>query len=65
MLKKMGFDMRWVNLVMRCVSSVSDSILLNGEQGQNFTPERGLRQGYLARYPSFFSSVCRRAFSND
>lgn len=35
----------WTALIMDCVSSVSTSILWNGEALENFTPGRGLRQG--------------------
>ncbi|KAL6197128.1 hypothetical protein ACLB2K_032740 [Fragaria x ananassa] len=44
-LLKFGFCSDWVRLVMKVVSSVSFSILINGKQGQPFTPTRGLRQG--------------------
>lgn len=45
MLKKMGFDSEWVALLLRCVNSVSYSVVLNGKNGEIFTPSRGLRQG--------------------
>lgn len=41
----MGFDSRWIDLVMKCVSSVSFSIILNGNHGSYFNPSRRLRQG--------------------
>ena len=44
-MRKMHFPEIWINRVMRCVSSVSYSILLNGVPGDFFRPERGLRQG--------------------
>ena len=31
MMKKMGFGERWISLIMMCVTSVSFSILINGE----------------------------------
>ncbi|XP_059635600.1 uncharacterized protein LOC132277768 [Cornus florida] len=40
-----GFDLRWVSLMMECISSVSYSVLINGERRANFIPSRGLRQG--------------------
>ncbi|KAK5840387.1 hypothetical protein PVK06_009286 [Gossypium arboreum] len=43
--QRTGFLDRWVENVMRCVSSVSYSVVMNGEVGNIFFPSRGLRQG--------------------
>lgn len=42
---KLGLHSDFVNLVMRCVSSVSFSIRLNGVLTEPFRPTRGIRQG--------------------
>ncbi|XP_042939392.1 uncharacterized protein LOC122274417 [Carya illinoinensis] len=44
-LHKMGFCSQWVELVMRCIESVSYALLVNGEPQQEFLPSRGIRQG--------------------
>ncbi|XP_019175839.1 PREDICTED: uncharacterized protein LOC109171159 [Ipomoea nil] len=45
MLEALGFDGRWVKLLMMCVSTVSYSVLINGSKTEQITPTRGLRQG--------------------
>ncbi|KAK9287640.1 hypothetical protein L1049_016077 [Liquidambar formosana] len=44
-MAKMGFSRTWVQLIMACVSSVSYSVMFNGNQCGYFHPSRGLRQG--------------------
>jgi hypothetical protein len=44
-MSRMGFDRRWIALIMECVSSVSYSILINRAPVGNFKPSRGIRQG--------------------
>lgn len=41
----MGFSKKLVDLIMRCISTVSYQILINGQPSKSFSPERGLRQG--------------------
>lgn len=45
MMRTMGFEEKWIALVMRCVKSVSYSVLVNGVPYGNILPSRGLRQG--------------------
>ena len=44
-MKKMGFCDAWVNLIYECISTVSYSILVNGEPEAEISPTRGIRQG--------------------
>jgi hypothetical protein len=45
MLIRIGFDIRWVRLIMNCVTSVTYKIKVNGEYTPQILPQRGLRQG--------------------
>jgi hypothetical protein len=42
---RLGFHAEFVNLILRCVSSVSFSIRVNGVLSHEFRPTRGIRQG--------------------
>lgn len=42
---KLGFRERWVNIMMDMVTSVSFSVLFNGQKLDEFKPTRGIRQG--------------------
>ena len=43
LLRELGFHNRWVDLMMECITTVSYSILINGETSQTIYPSRGLR----------------------
>ncbi|KAL4361745.1 hypothetical protein GQ457_04G020260 [Hibiscus cannabinus] len=42
---RLGFAPSWVDLIMRCVSSVSSRVRVRGALSEAFRPQRGLRQG--------------------
>ena len=44
-MEKLGFCEKWVSLVYECISTVSYSILVNGEPRGDIRPSRGIRQG--------------------
>jgi hypothetical protein len=44
-MRKMGFHPQWVSIIMQCISTVSYSLLVNGEPHGYIKPTRGLRQG--------------------
>jgi hypothetical protein len=45
MMKKLGFAPQWIEMIMRCITSVRFSVKLNGGCSDAFMPSRGLRQG--------------------
>jgi hypothetical protein len=42
---KMGFDARWMSLIMSCATSVRYTGQFNSMETGIFTPTRGIRQG--------------------
>ncbi|XP_040987781.1 uncharacterized protein LOC121235500 [Juglans microcarpa x Juglans regia] len=52
-LKRMEFGGQWINLIMKCVSTVKYSILIHGSFQQTLYPSRGIRQGDPI-FPYFF-----------
>ena len=44
-MERLGFDGKWISLIMQCISSVFYSIIINGEAYGSIIPTRGLRQG--------------------
>ena len=44
-MRKMGFNERWIGLIMACVKTVSYSILINGKPSGFIQPTKGIRQG--------------------
>lgn len=45
MMSRLGFYSKWIQWIMGCLTSASVSILVNGSPTNEFTPQRGLRQG--------------------
>lgn len=43
MMERMGFTAQWIQIIMRCISTVSYKIKINGDLTETITPERGLQ----------------------
>ena len=54
---KLGFHMKWISMVMRCVSSMKYAVQINGQPYDLKQPTRGLRQGDLLSPYLFLISV--------
>ncbi|OMO57411.1 reverse transcriptase [Corchorus capsularis] len=61
-MRAMGFPTKWVSLVMKCVQSVSYSVIVNDEQCQRFIPSRGLCQD--DPLSPYLFLLCMGVFSN-
>jgi hypothetical protein len=44
-MRWLGFDDKWVNLVMTCIRTMTYSVVVNGNPVGNIQPSRGIRQG--------------------
>ncbi|XP_019182124.1 PREDICTED: uncharacterized protein LOC109177267 [Ipomoea nil] len=45
MMSRMGFDQRWINLILRCVNTSRYKVNVNGDLSDFIIPTCGLRQG--------------------
>jgi hypothetical protein len=45
LMLRLGFNSIWVEIIMKCITTVQYSVLLNGNPTETFTPTRGIRQG--------------------
>ena len=61
-MRRLELNERWISLVMMCISTVSYSMLINGEEKGNIIPSRRLRHGDLIS-PYFFSLCAVGLFS--
>jgi len=45
MMKRLGFNGKWIKWIKACIESAKVSVLVNGSPIEEFRPKRGLRQG--------------------
>ncbi|KAH1129313.1 hypothetical protein J1N35_000691 [Gossypium stocksii] len=60
MMRNIGFCEDWISIIMKCITSVVYTVGINGKNGEQFRPQRGLRQG--DPFPYLFL-ICVEGFS--
>ena len=60
-VERLGFNARWINLIMQCISSIYYSVLINDVANGNIIPTRGLHQG--GQFLKLDLTLCRGLFS--
>lgn len=61
-MRHMGFDLRWIRLIMMCVISVQYAMVVNGSPYGHIQPTRGIRQG--DPISPYLFPICAKALSS-
>ncbi|KAK5774337.1 hypothetical protein PVK06_042192 [Gossypium arboreum] len=59
---RMGFNKKWTDAIIKCISTVFYSVVINSHIGEKFRPIRGLRQGDLLS--PFLFLICGEGLSS-
>ena len=61
LMEKMGFTRKWIQLISECISTISYSILVNGEPSGVIKPSRGIKQGNP--FPPYLFFLCSKGLT--
>jgi hypothetical protein len=61
-MRQMGFDLRWIRLIMMCVTSVQYVVVVNGSPYGHIQPTRGIKQG--DPISPYLFLICAKALSS-
>jgi len=61
-MRRLGFPERWISLIMKCITTITYLIWVNGGLTEQIFPTRGLRQRG-SNFPVFILALCGRFFS--
>lgn len=70
-MSKIGFNERWIRLIMGCVTTVTYRIKVNGKYTRKIDPQHGLKQGdplspyQFILYGEGLSAMLKRAEPKD